>query len=125
GGDDAGVVHDVLAVEGNVVVHPAKYQAALQILEVGEGEFGHGRRASAGQARQEVAHPAGVAPLVVVPGDDLDAPAADDAGQFGIDDRGTLVTAEIGGHQLLVLDPEKAFHRPGGGRFQSLVHRLR
>src|ERR1017187_7029571 len=50
----------------------------------------------------EIAHTAGVSPLVVVPRDHLDAVSADHAGHIGINDGGTLVALEIAGDQRLI-----------------------
>src|ERR1039457_2862870 len=58
----------------------------------------------------EIAHTAGITPLVVVPRNHLDAFAADDAGHVGIDDGGALVALEIAGNQRLIGVAEDALH---------------
>ena len=51
------------------------------------GRSGRGHREASGDERDQVGDPATVAPLVVVPGDDLHHVAAEDHGRFGVDDR--------------------------------------
>src|SRR5512141_249240 len=72
-----------------------------------------------GQARRhvgdQVRDAAAVAPLVVVPGDDLDHRAAADHGQRAVDDRAAVVGLEVHRHERLVGDAEDALHRAGGG----------
>src|SRR5262249_22436076 len=53
------------------------------------------------QGDGDVQHAVGKAPLVVVPGGDLDEGAARDLGQRRIDDRAGRIVVEVGGDQLL------------------------
>src|SRR5574337_1955112 len=57
-----------------------------------------------GHVGHEVCHAAAVAPLVVVPGDDLHEVAAQDHGGGAVDDRGPAVTPEVGGDERFVAD---------------------
>src|SRR5690349_7124803 len=66
-----------------------------------------------GHERQEVGATAAVAPLVVVPGDDLDHRPAKHHGARRVDDRGARVAAEVRRHQRLVRYAQDALHRPG------------
>src|SRR4029077_6211810 len=61
---------------------------------------------------RQIDHPAGVAPLVVVPGEHLDDALADAHGRGKVDDRGVAVVEEVGRNQLLVGDREDALHGP-------------
>src|SRR5262249_54332391 len=65
-------------------------------------------QAFATQVVDQVADAAGVSPLVVVPGDDFDAVAADYHGRRRIDDRGASVAFEIGGDEFMLLETEIA-----------------
>src|ERR1019366_8722892 len=59
----------------------------------------------------QIADTAGVSPLVVIPGDHLDAVAADDQGHVRVDDGGAGVSFEIGRNQFVLLEPEVALQR--------------
>src|ERR1019366_6195048 len=70
----------------------------------------------------QIADTAGVSPLVVIPGDHLDAVATDDQGHVRVDDRGAGVPFEIGRDQFVFLEPEVALQRARlGGFFQGGV----
>src|SRR5689334_6255112 len=56
-----------------------------------------------------LAEPAGIHPLVVVPGDDLHEVAVDDLGEFQVDDGRVLVLDEVRGYQRLFGYREDAF----------------
>src|SRR5216683_1402868 len=75
-----------------------------------------------GQELDEVAATAGVAPLVVVPGQNFYAAVADDLGVFGIDDRGIRIAFEVGGDEFLFGVGEDALHGAVGGGFQCGVY---
>src|SRR4051794_31608773 len=62
--------------------------------------------------RDQVGDPAAVAPLVVVPGDDLDHRAAEDHRREAVDDRAPAVALEVHRHERIVRDAEDAVHRP-------------
>src|SRR6185437_13323898 len=76
---------------------------------------------SAREAGEEVAHAAGVSPLVVVPSHDLHAAAADDFGELGVHNRRTLVAAEVAGDQFLLFVSQDAVHGPGGCGLKGAV----
>ncbi len=63
----------------------------------------------------EVLHPAGVAPLVVVPADDLAHVGADDLSQERVEDAAQGVAAEVGGDELFVGVTQDALHWAIGG----------
>src|SRR5208282_5492771 len=70
----------------------------------------------------QIADTAGVSPLVVIPGDHLDAVAADHQGHGRVDDGGAGVSFEIGRDQFAFLEAEVALQRARlGGLFQSGV----
>src|SRR6266853_2152069 len=73
------------------------------------------------QQFDEVAATAGVAPLVVVPGQDFYAAIADNLGVFGIDDGGIRIALEVGGDEFLLGVAEDALHRTAGSGFQCGV----
>src|SRR5260370_13417999 len=75
-----------------------------------------------GQELDEVAATAGVAPLVVVPGQNFYAAVADDLGVFGIDDGGIRIALEVGGDEFLFGVGEDALHRAVGSGFQGGVY---
>src|SRR3954471_18020160 len=87
-----------------------------------------GRALARGELRRDEAEQvratAAVAPLVVVPGDDLDHRPAQHHRARRVDDRGPGVTAEVRRHQLLVGDAEDALHRSRRGRPERLVDLL-
>src|SRR5208282_1797417 len=71
----------------------------------------------------QIADTAGVSPLVVIPGDHLDAVAADHQGHGRVDDGGAGVSFEIGRDQFAFLEAEVALQRARlGGFFQGGVH---
>src|SRR3954453_7564537 len=63
----------------------------------------------------QVGDTAAVAPLVVVPRDDLHEVAAERHGRRGVDDRGAGVAAEVGRDEGLVADAEDALEAVGRG----------
>src|SRR6185312_4117600 len=65
-----------------------------------------------GQEPDQVADTARIAPLVVVPRDDLHAVSGDNASERRVDDRGTIVVTEVHRDQFLLLISEKALQRP-------------
>jgi len=75
------------------------------------------------EEEDEVLDAAGVAPLVVVPADDL-AGVLDDLGQLGVDDAGESVPAEVGGDQLFFGVAEDALQGAFCGRLESGVDGL-
>src|SRR6478609_7022418 len=77
-----------------------------------------------GDELREVGDAAAVAPLVVVPGDDLDEVAAEDHVRGQVHDRGAGIAAEVGGHERLVGRAEDALERPGRGVPEGLVELL-
>lgn len=69
-----------------------------------------------GDVGDEVADTAGVTPLVIVPGDELDEVGAQLDSSFGVEDRRAVVTDEIGRDDLLigVFDDALVFTLRGG-----------
>src|SRR5580704_17114135 len=74
-----------------------------------------------GQELNEIAATAGVAPLVVVPGQNFDAAIADDFGVLGVNDGGIRIALKVGGGQLFFGVAENALHRTVSSRFQRGV----
>ena len=130
---DARVVGDLAVGERDVEVD-ADEDAFAGDVRVADRELVHRSRrqspdqAGDGQARgdegDQVGDPAAVAPLVVVPGDDLDHVAAEDHGRVGVDDRGAAVALEVDRHERLVRDAEDALERAGGRRAERVVELL-
>ena len=75
------------------------------------------------EEEDEVFDAVGVAPLVVVPADDL-AGVADDLGQLGVDDGGEGVALEVGGDQLFVGVAEVGLQGAVGGGLEGGVDAL-
>src|SRR5882757_9408542 len=75
------------------------------------------------QEGDEVLDAVGVAPLVVVPADDL-AGVADDLGQLGVDDGGECVALEVGADELFVGVAEVGLQGAVGGCFEGGVDAL-
>src|SRR5262245_47498292 len=67
-----------------------------------------------GHVADQVTHAAGVAPLVVVPGQHLHEIAVDDGRRWQIHDRRVWVAVEVHGHQLFIGRVEDPLERPGG-----------
>ncbi len=65
------------------------------------------------EEEDEVLDAVGVAPLVVVPADDLGC-VADDLGQLGVEDGGERVAAEVGTDELFVCVAKVALQGTGG-----------
>ena len=61
----------------------------------------------------QVAHAAGVSPLVVVPRDHLHAVATDHHGAGRVHDRRERVALEVGRHQFVLFVAEISLQRPG------------
>src|SRR5438477_6568137 len=74
-----------------------------------------------GQELDEVAAAAGVAPLIVVPGQNFYAAVAHNFGVFGVDDGGIGIPLEVGGDEFLFGVTEDALHGAAGGGFQGGV----
>src|SRR5579884_1750437 len=72
----------------------------------------------------QVAATAGVPPLVVVPGEHLDAAIAHDLRIAGVHNRRIGVAAEIGGNQFLLGVGKDSLHRPFGGCLERGVDGL-
>src|SRR6266481_373239 len=134
---DACVVGDDAVFQGNVEIHADENAFAAEV-EVVDGELGHelvtrDSCETSGQGlacptlelrRQEfdqVAATAGVAPLIVVPGQDLDAAVTDDFGVLGIHDGGIRIALEVGGDELFFGVSKNTFHWSAGGSFQGGV----
>src|SRR5688572_27439008 len=66
--------------------------------------------------RHEIGDAAAVAPLVVIPGDDLDHPLADDHRRQRVDDRRAVVALVVHRDERLVADAEDALHGVSLGR---------
>ena len=76
-------------------------------------------------ARGEVDEPVGVAPLVVVPGDDLDLGLVDHAGQRRVEDRRVRGLDDVGGDDRVLAVGEDAGQRAGvGARGEGAVDLL-
>src|SRR5204862_1763877 len=67
------------------------------------------------EERAQVAHAAGVAPLVVVPGDHLDHVAADDHRAQAVDDRAVGIALEVAADERLFGVLYVATHPTAGG----------
>ena len=130
---DARVVGDPAILERDVEVD-ADEDALARGVEVPDGElvhlrflrepWGSGSGQPIGDELHEVRDAAAVAPLVVVPGDDLDEVAAQDHVRREVDDRGPAVAAEVAGHERVVAGAEDPLERPGGGVTEGLVELL-
>src|ERR1700676_1728309 len=70
----------------------------------------------------QVAHAAGVSPLIVVPGDDFHAIAADHARERRVHNGGTIVATVIDRHQLFSFHSQNSFHGAVGGGHHGGVH---
>ena len=98
-GPDPAVVGDRRAVERHVQVGADEHALAAQVAQGGEvshGRVGPGRSEALADERDEVDEAVGVAPLVVVPADDLDL-VADHLGQAGVEDARARVGDDVGG----------------------------
>src|SRR5436309_2875680 len=76
----------------------------------------------AGHEVAQVGDAAGVAPLVVVPGDSLYEIASDDHRRERVEDAAQRVTFEVGGDEWFVAIAEVASKRLGRGVAEGLVH---
>src|SRR6202790_1014352 len=77
-----------------------------------------------GHEFDEVAAAAGIAPLVVVPGQDFDAAVTDDFGVAGVDDGRVRIAFEIGGDEFFFRVREDSFHGAVGRGFQRGIDGL-
>src|ERR1700722_17137282 len=75
------------------------------------------------EEENEVANAVRVAPLVVVPADDLDR-LSEDLGERRIDDRGAGIALEVARYQFGGLVAEDALKRAFGGGLQRVVYGL-
>lgn len=64
---------------------------------------------------REIGHAAGVAPFIVIPGDDLDEVVAQRHGREAVDDGGMRIPAKVGGDQQLLGIREDALEPPSRG----------
>jgi hypothetical protein len=85
--------------------------------------WGYGLEALFHEEGDEVLDAVGVAPLVVVPADDL-AGVADDLGQLGVDDGGECVALEVGAYEFFVGVAEVGLQGAVGGCFEGGVDAL-
>src|SRR6267154_419304 len=76
------------------------------------------------QQHDQIATPARVAPLIVVPGENFHALVANHLGVFGIHDRRIRITLEVRRHQLLFSVGQNPLQRSVGSSLQRCVHRL-
>src|SRR5690349_16776586 len=90
---------------------------------MGHPEFRGGLQALLGQEADEVDDAVGVAPLVVVPAENLYA-LADDLGERRIDDRATRIALEVGADEQIFIVAEDAFQFTISGSFQRGVYGL-
>ena len=72
----------------------------------------------------QVGHAAGVAPLVVVPGNNLDHVAVDNGGELPVDDGGAAVALQVHRHQRILAVAQDALQLPLGGGAQGCVDLL-
>src|SRR6202162_2096785 len=85
-----------------------------------EGRKARNQRLQPGRHEPDQVHAAAaVAPLVVVPGQDLHAAISDDLGKFRIHDGGVRGAFEVRGGQLLLGIGEDALHGAFGGGAES------
>jgi hypothetical protein len=61
-------------------------------------------QALAANVINEIAYPAGISPLIVVPGDYLDAIACHHSGHGSVHYRGTSITFKVGGNEFVFLE---------------------
>jgi len=73
-----------------------------------KGSLETGFRVLASSEEEEIAHTAGVTPLVIVPGDELDKVGVELDSGPGIEDRGGGVADEVGGDEVLLAVLEDA-----------------
>src|SRR5437870_2621025 len=99
---------------------PATSTSRIVSLSTSGGSRGAGRQLR-GDECQEVGTAAAVAPLVVVPGDDLHHRPAEHHRARRVDDRGARVTPEVGRYERLVRHAEDALHRAGRRGAERLV----
>src|SRR5581483_518640 len=77
-----------------------------------------------GHEPDQINDAAGIAPLVVIPRENLDHVAAEDFGVFGVNDGRERVAAKIARHERLSLEAEDAFERAFSRSPQRGVHVL-
>src|SRR5215831_13539119 len=89
-------------------LHPTNQDLFVGTPRPGAPGFEVGLEAFLGQEADEIDHAVGVAPLVVVPAEDLDA-VSDDLGERRVNDGGALVALEIGADEQVLVVAENAF----------------
>ena len=122
-GPDPAVVGDVAAVgplgQRDVEVGPDQDAAAGDTLEVVECVEGASPRSERGADEvDQVDETVGVAPLVVVPADDLDL-VADAPWSAGVEDARRRVGDDVGGDDRVLGVGEVALERAVGGRLDT------
>ena len=90
---------------------------------MGNPRFVEGLQALLGQEADQVDDAVGVAPLVVVPAQHLDA-VADHLGERSVDDGAALVALEVGADQLVLVVAEDALQLAFGGGLERGVDGL-
>ena len=100
---DAGRVGDLAVLHRHVEVEPDQHRAPghLQILERAQVAPSAALGSQRAEDRRDVAHAAGEAPLVVVPGRDADQLALEHLGRAEIDRRAVAVVVEVDRDQRL------------------------
>lgn len=77
-------------------------------LNIWQGSLETGFRILASSEEEEIAHTAGVTPLVIVPGDQLDKVGVELDSGLGVEDRRGGVADEVGGDEVLLAVLEDA-----------------
>lgn len=72
-----------------------------------------------GNVRQKIEHTAGVAPLVVVPADELDEVVVEGDTGLGIEDGRVAVAVQVGGHDFILGVLEDAWRMSVADLLQS------
>src|SRR5262245_46613980 len=88
------------------------------------GAGGRRGRETGGHESDEIGDAAAVAPLVVVPADDLHHRSVEDRRRRRVDDRAAAVAPAVSRHERVVADTEDALHRPVGGGPERVVYLL-
>ncbi len=90
---------------------------------MGHPRIVEGLQALLGQEADEVDDTVGIAPLVVVPAQHLDA-LADDLGERSVNDGAALVALEVRADEQVFVVAQNALQLAFGGRLQCGVHGL-